>query len=1231
MHVRNLPHPRIVVRTALACALALLAASVDAGTITVAHTGAASASTCTLGQAIYAANRANNPGNTTPSGATTIAPLSLSATTTIGVGTCAGATAGANTIQLPTSATINFGSDTPDNFWYGPNALPPIASNITVEGRGATLTVTLGASPRLRFFYVGANPQSTATPGYNTPGAGSLVLKDLTLSGGRQQGGRGFRAGGGAGMGGAIFNQGSLSLQGVTLSNNRATGGTSAQSSSGGGGMGDDPRDNRGGGMGGAVPQGTADAGGNGVHATGIGGIGGGLANGLGGSGGRDGSSVRSSGGNGGGAGASIQAGTTGYVGGGGAGFRGGPGGAGQTPTFTSPGSGGAFGQGGDIAFGSGGGVGGGGGDNSGSAGGGGFGGGGGYPSGFSGTQGGGNGGFGGGGACPGGRRGYGGGDGFPNDGCAGGGGGAGMGGAIFNMGGTVSIINSTLAGNGAFGGSAPVQQFSGGGGAGLGGAVFNLNGSVQIAYSTLAGNTISGGAGGTLSGYGTGAAYGGAVFSLAYNGAAATGSTSATLSLEDSILSGSVGGVDLAVDQPGTVVDGLANASSATNIVTGTNLVTTSIAGGAATLPLLNASNPLLGPLANNGGPTATMALLAGSPAIDAATGGTPPSVDQRGLGRPAGSAPDVGAFEFDAVGVAPQITSPALPNGSFGVPYSQTVVASGAPAPSFSISAGALPPGLTLDAGSGLVSGTPTSVGISSGAITASNGVGTPATQDFEITIAAVVPSAPTGVVATRGNASVSVAFVAPTTTGGSAIISYEATCGGQSASGPASPIVVGNLSNGVAVTCTVVATNAVGNSAPSAASNSVTPAAVPDAPTNLVATPGNGSANFQFNPPASNGGAAIIDYTVSCAPGNGQVTGAGSPLTLGGLTNGTTYACSVTARNGLGSGEASATVNVVPAGALAITSSPPPNGSFGVPYSHTIVATGAPAPSFSISAGALPPGLTLNAGSGLVSGTPTSVGTGSGTITASNGVGAPATQDFEITIDAVAPGAPTNLAATPANGSANFQFNPPASNGGAAIIDYTVSCAPGNEQVTGAGSPLTLGGLTNGTTYACSVTARNGVGSGTASAPVNVIPSGAAASANLGITKTNGTGFVTGGAPTSYSIVVSNAGPSGVVGARVQDTLDPEFSNATWTCVGQNGGSCSASGSGNLDELVDLPVGASAQFTLIAEVAALPETPISNIASVTPPAGVTDPNLSNNVASDGPDIRGIFRAEF
>ena len=55
------------------------------------------------------------------------------------------------------------------------------------------------------------------------------------------------------------------------------------------------------------------------------------------------------------------------------------------------------------------------------------------------------------------------------------------------------------------------------------------------------------------------------------------------------------------------------------------------------------------LGSLADNGGPTLTHALLAGSPAIDAADDGVCPATDQRGVPRPQGAACDVGAFEYE------------------------------------------------------------------------------------------------------------------------------------------------------------------------------------------------------------------------------------------------------------------------------------------------------------------------------------------------------------------------------------------------------------------------------------------------------------------------------------------------------------------------------------------------------------------------------------------------------
>jgi uncharacterized protein (TIGR02145 family) len=66
--------------------------------------------------------------------------------------------------------------------------------------------------------------------------------------------------------------------------------------------------------------------------------------------------------------------------------------------------------------------------------------------------------------------------------------------------------------------------------------------------------------------------------------------------------------------------------------------------------------------------------------------------------------------------------------------------------------------------------------------------------------------------------------------------------------------------------------------------------------------------------FTAPANNGGAAITGYTVTSFPGGITKTGASSPITITGLTNGTPYTFTVTATNSIGTGAASAASNSV-----------------------------------------------------------------------------------------------------------------------------------------------------------------------------------------------------------------------------------------------------------------------------------------------------------------------------
>ena len=87
---------------------------------------------------------------------------------------------------------------------------------------------------------------------------------------------------------------------------------------------------------------------------------------------------------------------------------------------------------------------------------------------------------------------------------------------------------------------------------------------------------------------------------------------------------------------------------------------------------------------------------------------------------------------------------------------------------------------------------------------------------------------------------------------------------------------------------------------------------------------------------------------------------------------------------------------------------------------------------------------------------------------------------------------PGAPSIATTQVGNGQVTLAFTAPASSGGAPITNYTASCMPGPLTVSNQGAlNITVTGLTNGTTYNCTVTAINAVGPGPASGPVSVTP--------------------------------------------------------------------------------------------------------------------------------------------
>ena len=184
-----------------------------------------------------------------------------------------------------------------------------------------------------------------------------------------------------------------------------------------------------------------------------------------------------------------------------------------------------------------------------------------------------------------------------------------------------------------------------------------------------------------------------------------------------------------------------------------------------------------------------------------------------------------------------------------------------------------------------------------------------------------APTVPGAPNIGTATPGLRSVTVTYSPPASDGGASITEYKVLCtssdGGESRTKTeqASPTTVTGLTGGKTYTCNVMARNKVGFGPPSGLTSPVVtlsptpPPTVPGAPTIGTATAGVRSVTVTYSPPASDGGASITQYRVTCTSSDGgesrSRTEHGSPTTVTGLTAGKTYTCNAMAGNRMGSG--------------------------------------------------------------------------------------------------------------------------------------------------------------------------------------------------------------------------------------------------------------------------------------------------------------------------------------
>jgi uncharacterized repeat protein (TIGR01451 family) len=122
------------------------------------------------------------------------------------------------------------------------------------------------------------------------------------------------------------------------------------------------------------------------------------------------------------------------------------------------------------------------------------------------------------------------------------------------------------------------------------------------------------------------------------------------------------------------------------------------------------------------------------------------------------------------------------------------------------------------------------------------------------------------------------------------------------------------------------------------------------------------------------------------------------------------------------------------------------------------------------------------------------------------------------------------------------------------------------------------------------------------------------------DLQITKSDGVTTYTPGSSVTYSIIATNpTGPANATGATITDVFPPKITAITWTCLSAGGAACSASGSGNISDNVNIPVGGSLTYTAVASIASSATGNLSNTATITEPPGTNETAPVNNSAVD------------
>jgi uncharacterized repeat protein (TIGR01451 family) len=187
-----------------------------------------------------------------------------------------------------------------------------------------------------------------------------------------------------------------------------------------------------------------------------------------------------------------------------------------------------------------------------------------------------------------------------------------------------------------------------------------------------------------------------------------------------------------------------------------------------------------------------------------------------------------------------------------------------------------------------------------------------------------------------------------------------------------------------------------------------------------------------------------------------------------------------------------------------------------------------------------------------------------------------------------------------------------------GGAGNISVLVTLLPGGTatfSATGNVAATATGSLANTASFAPPGTLTDpNPANNTATDTDTLTPT-----ADLAVTKTDGQVSAVPGTAVTYTVTVSNAGPSASGTVTVADAFPASITGVTWTCAPGAGATCPASGAGNISAPVTLPPSGAVTFTATGTISPSATGTLANTATATVPGGVTDPSPANNSATD------------